>query len=299
VPVIYWLADGCGKGVNDVARHLTTWIGKQGDAECVIYGGDVYDRGKADEFAQVPSQLGDLSKVAALPGNHDWKTVSSDAGVEFPREFDAFWRDHAPPLSKRPLELTKTGSARYDCALRVGDWDLILVDTAVAGEDEGAWPKDDAGRIEWLESKLAGPGRSRILFTHHSRLSSGSHDDQPGIDSLWRQLFDPNTGTPRVALTVAGHDHNCSLYEPRLANSSKKATGSKVGVWIHVNGAGGRYLVTHSGGTTPDRKYGDGFCVTRIQLLSAKAAELDLFSFGDDGSAEPVRIPEFHVRIDV
>ena len=67
----------------------------------------------------------------------------------------------------------------------------------------------DETRRTWLRRVLTEtPGRAKIVFAHHSRLSKGKHGDndgegfrKPNVDPLWRDLFDPMTSAPLVALT--------------------------------------------------------------------------------------------------
>ena len=65
-----------------------------------------------------------------------------------------------------------------------------------------------------MKSALAAPGRAKIVFAHHSRLSCGDHGDVDDVNELWETLFD-SSGKPLAALTLCGHDHNVSVYKPR------------------------------------------------------------------------------------
>ena len=104
------------------------------------------------------------------------------------------------------IRTDQTGSARYDYFNDdVPGWRLIFVDTSAAGDDEGNWPRGIAPRVSWLADTLRGtPGRSKVLLTHHSRLSCGNHGDQDRLQKLWESLFDGPQERPLVSLTLGG-----------------------------------------------------------------------------------------------
>jgi hypothetical protein len=74
---------------------------------------------------------------------------------------------------------------------------------------------------------------------------------------------------------------------------------------VFVNGAGGDghysqdgFLGLFASGTKPDIFADDEhFCVTRINLIDARSADVDVLSFGTSAKADPVAIPQSLVRI--
>src|SRR5207302_1994519 len=127
------------------------------------------------------------------------------------------------------------------------------------------WPTGDADRIDWLRRVLTEtPGRSKILFAHHSRLSRGKHGDNEDVDAMWRMLFDAATGAPLVSLTMGGHDHNVSVYGPRPASHPERGSVAFAqGIHVIVNGAGGHGHDIGWQGTKPDVPFDEhNSCVT-------------------------------------
>jgi Calcineurin-like phosphoesterase len=195
--IVYWIADGGGHKVTSALKPMMQWVRRQGDAMLIVYGGDVYGSGSSDDFQEFHKQCGhDLSGICAIPGNHDWRTSAKRAGKgTIAMGFEEFWA--AAPASKATVvRADQSGNARYDHFKDdIPGWRLICVDTADDSEDEGSWPRGDDTRAAWLASALSGtPGRSKILLTHHSRLSSGNHGDQDALQPLWESLFDNVTG---------------------------------------------------------------------------------------------------------
>ena len=308
--LVYWFSDGVGEGVNKggadgktpVPTALVRWIRTKGAPALIVYGGDVYPAGNSKSFSVFLEQMdADVTLVCETAGNHDWQD-DPDLPVtgRIPHGYDTFWRNH--PESKQSVDNGKKGSARYDHFIDIDGWRLIFVDTG--DNKNNPWPAGDPSRVTWLMNTFQ-PGRANILLAHHSRLSRGRHGDNDNLDQLWKTLFDSG-GVPRVAFTLAGHDHNVSMYGPRSRNNPK---GTSVpfaeGIHLFVNGAGGDGHYSHDGflffggaGTKPDL-FGDddNFCVTRINLISPTAADVDVLDFGRSAKGDPKPIDKSLVRI--
>jgi len=300
--IVYWSADGAGK-VGGVPAALFAWMRANGAPEMIIYGGDVYNHGKPKDFKKFFAQLAEnVLGVCETAGNHDWMVTDAAADTgEIPLAYEAFWSQFPPPASHQPIDVTKRGGARYEHFRDVAGWRLVFLDTGPCADRP--WPMGDDARIDWLRQTLHdGPGRSQIVFAHHSRLSSGKHGDNPGVDTLWRTLFDPATGRPLAALTVAGHDHNVSIYGPRpQLNPERGAVAFADGIHLMVNGAGGEGHDTGFRGTKPDLFFDDDhFCMTRFTFLSARAVDVDVLSFGKNDpptKADPQVVTTLEIRI--
>jgi 3',5'-cyclic AMP phosphodiesterase CpdA len=297
---VYWIADGCGSKVNDIVKVMIKWIRKQADATLIIYGGDVYGSGTSKEFSKFLDQFGgQVSEVSALPGNHDWRTAKKVPGAgEIADGYETFWSAVPPPASRTMIRADQVGSARYDYFNDdVPGWRLVFVDTSAAGDDEGNWPRGIAVRVDWLAETLRGtPGRSKILFTHHSRLSCGNHGDQDRLQKLWESLFDGPEERPLVSLTVAGHDHNVSIYAPR-GKQPAQTRPPATGISILVNGAGGRNHNEPEQGTPPEMSDVNNFCISRISFLDSQSADVEVLSFGTGAAVEPKVLDDLTVRI--
>jgi Calcineurin-like phosphoesterase len=282
VSVIYWTADGAGAWLEEDPALLNRWIVAQGDATLIINGGDVYLRGTDAEYALFAEQMdNDLSLICQTPGNHDWKTYteSPETGL-IPSGYEKFWSAHAPPLSKQPIDTTKTGGARYEHFMDVDGWRLIFLDTGICRDFP--WPSGDEERTAWLRQAVQSkPGRAKIVFAHHSRLSYGMHGDNSGVEAIWQELFD-DAGAPLAVCTIAGHDHNVSLYGPRPRSDPESGSVPFAqGIYMMVNGAGGVGLYAGYDGTEPDLLFEYmSYCVTRIRLDDARKARFDILGFG-------------------
>jgi Calcineurin-like phosphoesterase len=277
--VVYWTSDGGGDEGGEVTAVLHTWIRNQNDASLIVYGGDIYASGTADQYSRFLEQVGgNLDLNCGLPGNHDWLTSGTDpfAG-RIPHAYETFWRGRP---SRQQIDTSKRSGARYEHFIDLNGWRLIFLDTGLCHEQP--WPIGDLERLRWLHARLTEkPGRAKLIFGHHSRLSRGIHGDNPGVDGIWRALF-TDSGLPLAACTIGGHDHNVSIYSPRPARDpgDNKVNFDK-GIYVVVNGAGGNGFYEGDAGTDPDLfRLTDGYCVTRIELVSDRKAILSTIGFG-------------------
>ena len=308
---IFWFADGAGTD-DEVPRAMVRWIRTQTARRLIVYGGDVYKRGTEAQFAMFYDQMNrDVSDTCALAGNHDWKTASPDPYPDrIPLGYERFWQQFPPGQSQQPINTAKRGGARYEHFKDIDDWRLVFVDTGPCNTE--AWPVGDPDRAAWLRDSLTStPGRAKIVFAHHSRLSRGKHGDNLTVAPLWECLFDENTAAPLAALAVAGHDHNVTWYDARPKNNPDlDVVAPDRGIFVHVNGAGGHGHDEASGlftgflqpisGTKPDFKDDDNWCVTRIDLLSPRSAEVSIVSFGADKPprlSEPTVVKKFALNV--
>jgi hypothetical protein len=158
----------------------------------------------------------------------------------------------------------------------------------------------DAGRLTRLHQTLHAPGRAKIVFAHHSRLSRGKHGDISDVDVIWRSLFD-GAGVPRAALTVAGHDHNVSIYGPRpQSDPHKGSVDFSKGIHVLVDGAGGRGHDVGFRGSKPDLFFDDdNYCLTRITLVDNRSADVDVLSFGAEKDPPAGMTPTVLARLPI
>jgi len=303
MPFVYWIGDGFGRGVNTggpdgetpIPTAMLRWIRTNGSPALVVNGGDVYPDGKSADFTAFFKQTdNDVTLMCETAGNHDWEDdVEDPVKGRIPHGYDAFWAGQ--PSSKQPVDNSKRGGARYEHFLDIAGWRLIFLDTG--DYKENPWPSDDSARVTWLKQTLL-PNRANIVFAHHSRLSRGHHGDNEDLDDLWRTLFDA-AGKPLAVLTLAGHDHNVSVYGPRPRDNPKAATVPFAnGIHVLVNGAGGKGHYSALRGTTPDKFYDDdNYFVTRINLIDARSADVEMLNFGTHAESPPVPEPDALVKI--
>jgi len=279
--VVYWGSDGAGDGVGSVHAAFIKWIRQQGDADLIINGGDVYGDGTPEEFELFLKQMqGDLRGICETPGNHDWKTrANSPSAGQTPSGYEAFWSRFPPPDSRQPIDVAKRGGARYEHFIDLAGWRLVFLDTGPC-EDIEPWPMGDPSRLTWLHNALNTPGRAKIVCAHHSRLSRGKHGDIEQVDAVWQALF-TDSGAPRAAMTLGGHDHNVSIYAPRSRQPSEPAAAPAQGIHVVVNGAGGRGHDIGFRGTEPEVFLEeDQYCLTRIVLVDDRSADVEFLGFG-------------------
>ncbi|HUE85377.1 MAG TPA: metallophosphoesterase [Vicinamibacterales bacterium] len=309
--LVYWISDGVGAGVDDkggpdgrtpIATAILRWIRTRGSPALIVNGGDVYPDGKTKDFAAFFDQMDrDVSLMCQTPGNHDWRDDAEMAGTgRIPHGYETFWHGH--PESKQPVDSSRHGGARYEHFIDLDGWRFIFVDTG--DYKKNPWPGGDPARLSWLKNTLQ-PGRANILLAHHSRLSRGRHGDNDKLDVLWNALFD-DSGAPRVALTLSGHDHSVSVYGPRTRDPKVTSADQKTGIHVFVNGAGGNGHYSGNGlfglfggaGTKPDIYFDDDhYCVTRINLIDATSVDVDVLDFGSSAKRDPVAVAKSLVQI--
>lgn len=274
-----------------------------------------------------------LALMCETAGNHDWgvpdNRVPACAGypaptpplsLDNPQFYEQFWNSFPysmnPKLSKsqQPIDKSKVGGARYEHFQDINGWRLIFLDTGnvdadpkgqgTGGHGTNPWPMGDPSRVAWLDEALNNPtgvSGASMVFSHYSRLSCGQVGDNPSVDKIWKQLFDAS-GIPRAVCTMAGHDHNVSVYVPRDQNLEPvPIDGDNPGIQIIVNGAGGGAgLFTYMQGTRPDAypvapfpgDYSPLYCITQF-ILQADAsgnptqATVNILSFDIDGDNPP------------
>ena len=301
--VVYWCADCAGNGVGSVFQTFVRWIRANDTPELIINGGDVYNDGADDEFDLFLQQVdGKVSDMCETPGNHDWRTrAKSPLGGKIPSGYEKFWGAHS---SQQPIDTTKITGARYEHSKDIGGWRFVFLDTGPCEDDHTPWPVGNPERMTWLRKIITEkPGRATMVFAHHSRLSFGKHGDIEEVDALWQALFDGDV--PRVSLTMAGHDHNVSVYGPRpRTNPSEGSVDFAKGVHVVVSGAGGRGHDAGNDGTRPDPSPvgffdDDNYCLTRINLLSATAADVEILSFGPDKNPPESTVPTLLHRLQI
>jgi hypothetical protein len=71
---IYWTSDGGGTDDGGIrVRELHNWIMQQGDADLIVYGGDIYQGGTTQDFAQFFAQMGgNVSLMCETAGKPVW-----------------------------------------------------------------------------------------------------------------------------------------------------------------------------------------------------------------------------------
>ncbi|HEX8104446.1 MAG TPA: metallophosphoesterase [Solirubrobacteraceae bacterium] len=202
--VVWAVGDGADSGSNDDA--VAARIAREG-LDRLLYLGDVYDRGTADEFRNYygPSFGRFYNATSPTPGNHEWDNRASG--------YDPYWGQRAP----------RTNGGHY-YAFDVGGWHFVSLNTQ---ENVSA----GSPQVQWLRQHLASrQGTCTIAFWHRPRYSGGSHGDQADV----QPLLDALAG--HAVAVLAGHDHNYQRMRPDRGITQ----------WVVGSGGHGLYTVDRS-----------------------------------------------------
>ena len=155
---------------------------RRSDPDRVLYLGDVYPEGDADDFDRWAEALrGLIERMAPTPGNHEWELRSEG--------YEPFWR-----------EVTGETPPPY-YSFRVAGWDVLSVNS-----EDAEW----RAAVSWLEQQARPGGNCRIAFWHRPRYSAGKYHE--GND-IAREYWEALDGRARIILN--GHDHNMQRLEER------------------------------------------------------------------------------------
>jgi predicted phosphodiesterase len=177
--VVWAVGDGTAdENAKAVARRIA-----RGPVDRLLYLGDVYESGTAEEFARnYGPSYGRLARLTApTAGNHDAGNATSG--------YDPYWR--------RVHGVTPPDWYSF----RAGGWTIISLDSQVA-HGEGS------PQLRWLERRVRRPGTCRIAFWHRPRYSAGTnHGDQEDMEPVVDAL------RGRAAIVLAGHEHDMQRFK--------------------------------------------------------------------------------------
>lgn len=160
--------------IADLNRH-------HGDADLVVFSGDLTNDGEASAYAALAERLADLAAPYRLMlGNHDDRAAFAAAFPQVPMQ---------------------GGFAQ--CVVDLPEFRAVLLDTLQPGQVEGRLCKT---RLAWLDDVLEG-GRDTLLFLHHPPFAIGvpSLDDSRLLDA--DPLLDVLERHGNVRHIFAGHVH--------------------------------------------------------------------------------------------
>jgi hypothetical protein len=172
-------ADGSRAARAVVARMRT------GRIDRLLYLGDVYDAGTAEDFRThyAPVYGGLAGRTAPTPGNHEWQNRATG--------YRPYWR-------------RVTGRRMPDFyGFRLGGWQVLSLNSEAPHEA-------GSPQVRWLRRRLsAAAGTCRLAFWHRPRFSGGLHGDAPDLAPLWDAL------RGHAKLVVSGHDHDLQRLRSR------------------------------------------------------------------------------------
>jgi hypothetical protein len=197
--VVFAIGDAIGGGASPAVFAQVTQ-----DAAAILYLGDCYLDGRAEEWAKLdrdyPAWIKPL--LRPTPGNHDWPQRAEG--------YDPYFAYLGLP------------NQAHHYSFRVGGWKFIALNSMAAGD-----PDPGQEQLDFVNAELDEPGTMKIVFCHHAPYSSDtSHGDNPTVQPVLGLM------EGRAILHMAGHSHGMEEFEPRN------------GVTTIVQGAGGRALYT-------------------------------------------------------
>jgi hypothetical protein len=174
-PLVVW-AIGDGAAGTAPSRRLARRIVAD-DPDRVLYMGDVYETGTAEEFRRdfAAPYRPLLRRMLPTPGNHEWPNHATG--------YDPFWE-----------RVTGAPTPPW-YAVRLGAWQVLSVNSE-APHDAGS------AQLRWLRRALRRPAPCRLAIWHRPRFSAGPHGDQLDMEPVWDAV------RGRVAVVFAGHEHD-------------------------------------------------------------------------------------------
>lgn len=152
----------------------------------VVLTGDLTERGRAEEYAQLRTLLAPLAcPVWLMPGNHDDRAALRRA---FP--------EHRELAGDGPVHWVR----------EVAGLRLVALDSTVPRRPHGALPP---AALDWLDAALAeGPTRPTLVALHHPPFATGiAHMDAMGLLEGADGLAAVLRRHPQVERVICGHLH--------------------------------------------------------------------------------------------
>ena len=180
------------EGVDPTPRLEAVIAAIQGlpnEVDAVLVSGDLTDDGGVDACLRAREILDRFEvPVYVLPGNHD---------------------DRA--CLRETFELPGVGGEPIDYVAEVGELRLLVLDSAVPGQDPGGF---DPERLDWLDAELARESqRPTLLAMHHPPLATGVPEwDAINLLAAEREALARVVARhPQLRVVVGGHLHRVAF----------------------------------------------------------------------------------------
>ena len=154
-------------------------------ARRLLYLGDVYETGSAEEFRDhYHRAFGRFKAITRpVPGNHDWRDRAEG--------YDRYW-----------ARLLRSSGGRHYYSFDFRGWHFVALNT-----EEPIGP--GSPQLAWLRRDLARRrGSCTIALSHGPRFNAGLHADDDELAGVWAAL------RGRSVALLSGHDHNYQRFRP-------------------------------------------------------------------------------------
>jgi hypothetical protein len=154
--------------------------------QSLLYLGDVYEHGTAEEFqSNYHSAFGRFkSKTYPVPGNHDWPNHTVGYDVYF-------------------SELLQRNDGRHYYAFDIGPWHFVALNT-----EEPVGPGSE--QFAWLRRHMAKRRDTcTMVISHTPRLNAGEHGEDAEMAAVWERLL-----RGKAVAVLSGHDHDYQRFKP-------------------------------------------------------------------------------------
>jgi hypothetical protein len=155
------------------------------DVDRLLYLGDVYQTGTAEEFARhYHPAFGRFKRVTEpIPGDHEWPNRETG--------YNDYWAAR--------LERSQN---RYYYSFDLAGWHFVALNSQE--------PLDRRARqFAWLQNDLDGrTGDCTVVLVHKPRFNAGFHEDFERLEPVWAAL------KGRAVAVVSGEDHNYQRFKP-------------------------------------------------------------------------------------
>jgi acid phosphatase type 7 len=176
---VVWAVGDAGDGSEPA--HMVEALIQADNPDALLYLGDVYPEGRAEDFAESFDPVFGPLKGITWPthGNHDWANRRTG--------YRPYWR-------------TRIGGRDW-YRVRIGGWEVVSLSSEARHDKRSP-------QVSWLKRVLSkNSGTCRLAFWHRPLRSPGTvHGGTPNVAPLWKAL------RGHARLVVNAHEHLMSRF---------------------------------------------------------------------------------------